>query len=366
MQKRRFDVVVYEQAPELGEVGAGLTISASAARVFKALGLGDELAALDSPTPHMGTLHYKTGERLAYERRDNEAYFEQHGGLTRQVHRADLHEVLAGALVDRHNTLRLGHMLTKIWQGGDQAILEFAHDVSDKCDLIIGCDGLKSVTRDSLFYTESPKFTGFVAWRGLVARSLVPDISLDPHFATYSSDDKLFVRYPVRHGTLVNYVAIARNHDFRSESWKAKADVYDVAAQFEDWTGDVGTLIRATPSGQCMRWALYSRKPLESWVRGRVCLLGDAAHPMTPFYGMGAAMAIEDAMVLARCFEKADGWESALQRYQSARLDRGNEMQKISLVRADAYMNPNPEKRALSPSDGLGKFMHYDPITAEI
>jgi len=161
-------------------------------------------------------------------------------------------------------------------------------------------------------------------------------------------------------------VAIARNPDFHSESWKASAKVSEVEAKFKGWASDVGRIIRATPPEQCMRWALYTRRPLDQWIKGRVCLLGDAAHPMTPFYGMGAAMAIEDGLVLARCFEDADDWKSALGRYQIARLDRCNKMQRISLDRAEAYMNPSEDKRALSPSAGLGNFMQYDPITVAI
>lgn len=334
--------------------------------MFEALGLGDELAALDAPTPHMGSLHYRTGELLTYEERDNDAYLKQHGGVTRLVHRADLHGILANALNKDRGTLQLGSKLIEIEQDSEQVHLQFANGQSDRCDIVIGCDGLKSVTRDTFFEARPPNFSGFVAWRGLVDQELVPQIKLDPHFATYSSDDKLFVRYSVRHGTLVNYVAIARNPNFRSESWRAKADVSEVAEQFIDWAPAVREIIRATPPDRCTRWALYTRKPLDKWVQGRVCLLGDAAHPMTPFYGMGAAMALEDAFVLARCFVEAEDWENALGRYQNARLERGNELQRISLVRADAYMNSSPEKRALAPSAGLGAFAHYDPITVSI
>ena len=135
----------------------------------------------------------------------------------------------------------------------------------------------------------------------------------------------------------------------------------------DGWHEDVVRIIRATPKDKCMRWALYSREPLDKWIAGRVCLLGDAAHPMSPFFGMGAAMAIEDALILARCFEAEQAsWTSALERYQSARLPRGNHMQQISLARAESYMNNDPSQRAMNPSSGLGNAMDYDPRTAKI
>ena len=116
-----------------------------------------------------------------------------------------------------------------------------------------------------------------------------------------------------------------------------------------------------------MRWALFTRAPLNNWIKGRVCLLGDAAHPMTPFFGMGAAMAIEDSLILARCLEaEKDNWQNAFERYQRARLTRANHIQHISLQRAESYMHNDPAKRAMGPSSGLGITMDYDPRTALI
>lgn len=367
LQQRDMQVVLYEQAEQLGEVGAGLTISKNAACVFDALGLGSELAALDDPCPHLGVIHHITGDVLAYDPRDKEELHSDNVIASRQVHRADLYNLLVNAFVSAGNSLRLGHKLTDISQGLNRVKLSFSKGQVDYCDIVIGADGLKSAVREKLYSAKPASFTGFVAWRGLVERSMLPDIPLTPHFATYSSSDKLFVRYPVRQGRLINYVAIARKNDFLSESWKARAQASEVAAEFAGWYADVANIILATPEGRCMRWALYSREPLDDWINGRVCLLGDAAHPMSPFFGMGAAMAIEDALILARCCEaEKDNWQNAFKRYQTARLPRSNHMQRISLERAESYMHNDPEKRALSPSAGLGRAMEYDPRTAKI
>ena len=362
-----FEAIVFEQAEELGEVGAGLTISKNAARVFDELGLGSELAALDNPCPHLGSMHHESGEVLGYESRDPRELNHSNVIVSRQVHRADLYDLLVKRVSSDGGLIRLGHKLRDISQNADQVELSFVSGQAEYCDIVIGADGLRSVVRDRLFCADPAIFTGFVAWRGLVERRSVEDIPLDPHFGTYSSSDKLFVRYPVRHGSLINYVAIARRSDFLCESWSAPADVSQVAAEFDGWHEDVVGIIQATPKDRCMRWALYSREPLDKWITGRVCLLGDAAHPISPFFGMGAAMAIEDALILARCFEaEKKNWACALERYQSARLPRANYMQRISLERAESYMNNDPRQRAMNPSSGLGNAIDYDPRTVEI
>jgi len=251
--------------------------------------------------------------------------------------------LLATSLITADSCLKFDRRLQDITQDTSQVKLSFTNGKIDHCDIVIGADGLKSAARELLYSSEPANFTGFVAWRGLVDRSLVKDISLDPHFATYSSSDKLFVRYPIRNGDLLNYVAIARKDNFLSESWTEPAEVSEVAAQFSDWHKDVSDIIMATPSDKYMRWALFTRAPLNAWIKGRVCLLGDAAHPMTPFFGIGAAMAIEDSLILARCLEaEKDNWQNAFERSQRARLTRTNHIQHISLQRAESYMHNDP------------------------
>lgn len=365
LRNRGFHVTVFEQASHLREVGAGLTLSPNASLVLEALGLKEQLESLDGPTPHLGTLDYRTGRILDFDERDLSAYRSRYGALTRQVHRADLHNVLSGA-VDR-DVVQLGHKLADIVERADGVDLTFENGRTAQFDAVIGCDGLKSVVRERLFAKEPALFTGFVAWRGLVKASGAALPDMVPHFGVYPSPDKLFIRYPVRGGALINYVAIARKADFHSESWNVKAEVSDVEAEFAGWHEDVTDLIRSTPKDSCMCWAIYTRQPLDRWTSDRVALLGDAAHPMTPFFGMGAAMAIEDAYILARCFEADDNdWPHALKRYESARMERGNHMQRISLARADDYMSRSKAHRNQKPGAGLGDSMDYNPLTAPI
>ena len=354
LQQRGINPIVYEQSPELGEVGAGITIGPNANHVLNSLGLEEKLDKLAHPSPNVGTLHYKTGERLSYVPRGREIYMQKYGAVSRLMHRAEIYELLLGQIKDKSKILKLNHKLKEIKQDNERVILNFENNIEEFCDIVIACDGIKSIVRDQLFKTEKPKFTGFVAWRGLVDANKVPNINLDPHFAAYPAENKMFGRYPVKNKTLINYVAVARKPSLTSESWSQKASVREVLSEFDQWNKNVVDIIKATPEDKCLRWSLYSRQPLSQWVNGRVSLLGDAAHPMTPFYGMGAGMAIEDALILARSFEKhSKNWNKALECYELARIGRANKMHIDSLVRGDAFMSSDPSKRNLPPSAGL-------------
>ena len=367
LQQRGFRVLVFEQAPELSEIGAGLTIGPNASRVLGAMGLEDQMQAMADATPHVGTLHHLSGRRLAYVTRGADEYLKRYGAVVRHIHRADLVELLERALVDRAECLRLDHQVVRVETEPTRVRLNFAHGDDACVDVLVGCDGLKSMIRTELFDAPPPEFTGYVAWRGMVERDRVQGVGFDPHFASYTAEGRMFGRYPVRHGTLINYVAVAREPDFTTESWTARADVSEVLAKFGDWHPDVVSIIQATRETGCHRWALHTRQPMDSWTRDRVTLLGDAAHPMTPFLGMGAAMAIEDAAVLSRCFEAAGAdWADALARYERSRIHRANRMHVDSLERGESMLGSDPSGRAQAPGRGLDEVYRYDAMTVTV
>ena len=368
LQQRGFRVTVYEQAAALGEVGAGITVGPNISLVLGGLGLEDAAQSFAGASTTFGTLHYKTGARILFTERSPEEALETRGALTRHMHRADLHKILEDALAKQGDTLRLGHRLTDIEQDDSGVTLRFANGVTDRRDIVIACDGLKSVVRDELFPTEPPRYTGFVAWRGLVDAADVPGITHVPHFASYPAEGRMFSRYPVRRGARINWVANAyRPDDIGEESWYAQTDIDEVLEEFGDWHEDVVRILKASPGCRCLRWALSSRQPLNGWIVGRVTLLGDAAHPMTPFYGMGAGLAFEDAAVLARCFEaEAGDWRAAFVRYERARLARANKFHVQSLERGRIYMSADPTDRAKEPAAGMEAEFGYDAMTVAI
>ncbi len=368
LQQRGYNVTVYEQAPALGEVGAGITVGPNISKVLAGLGLESATEAFADGSTTFGTLHYRTGARILFSQRSPEEALKMRGALTRHMHRADLHKVLEDALDKEGDTLRLGHRLTDIEQDDGGVTLNFADGATDRRDIVIACDGLKSVVRDKLFPTEPPRYTGFMAWRGLVDAADVPGVSQVPHFASYPAEGRMFSRYPVRRGTRINWVANAyRPDDIGEENWFAQTDIDEVLEEFGDWHEDVVRILKASPGGRCLRWALSSRQPLDGWIAGRVTLLGDAAHPMTPFYGMGAGLAFEDAAVLARCFEAEDGdWRAAFLRYERARLARANRFHAQSLERGRIYMSADPTDRAKEPTAGMEAEFGYNAMTVDI
>ena len=368
LQQRGFDVTVYEQSPVLGEIGAGITVGPNMTLVLQGLGLEEAAESFASGSTTFGTLHYKTGERILFTERSLEKALKTQGALTRHMHRADLHKVLEDGFDKTGNALRLDHALVHIDQDDDGVTLQFTNGATDRRDVVIACDGLKSVVRDKLFPTEPPTYTGFMTWRGLVEAADVPGIDFVPHFAGYPSEGRMFARYPLRHGRQINWVANAyRPEGIGEESWNDWTDVEEVLEHLGDYNADVLRIIKACPDGRCLRWALHSRQPLDSWIAGRVTLLGDAAHPMTPFYGMGAGMAFEDGAVLARCFEaEGDNWQAAFARYEKARLARANMFHVKSLERGKVYMSADPADRAKAPTAGMEREFVYNAMTAEI
>ncbi len=367
LRQAGLETIVYEQAPELAEVGAGLTVTPNATRALEGLGLGAQMASLADATPHVGALDSRTGERVDYTPRGAAVYLERYGAVTRHVHRADVHSALLQAWDPAPDALQTGHMLTAAVQRSDGIELSFANGNTARCDVLIGADGIKSAVRDTLFPTEPPQFTGYVAWRGLVPREHAPNVQFDPHFASYASDGKMFGRYPVRHGELINYVAMAKRDAAGEESWTERDDVANVVAEFTGWHKDVTDIVSGTPPEGCFRWSLHSRRALQSWVAGRTTLLGDAAHPMTPFLGMGAALAIEDGVVLGRCFGKyAPDWDQALAAYQRARIERGNGLHADSLERGKVLFGANANEEQRSPGVGLDEVYMYDAYGVSI
>ena len=367
LKRHGFSPVVYEQAAALGEVGAGITMGVEACRILVELGLQKELDELEDPMKHVGVLHFATAIRLNYELKDAEESRRQHGTAARHLHRADLHNLLLQSARAQGIAIETDCELTNLRQDADGVDLTFRSHRSERHELVIACDGLKSVARDLCFHTEAPTYTGMVAWRGLVDRDAVSHVEFDPQFAAVPAEDKLFARYPVRRGRLVNHVAIARKPEAKIESWTARAEVADVLEEFSGWHSDFLDVIAATPAERCMQWALRSRQPLDTWRNERVVLLGDAAHPMTPFYGMGAMMAMEDGFVLARSFAAHRGdWRQAFAGYENARLERANTLHLLSEARGNSYLSGDAKKRAQSLEAGLQKQPAYDALTVAV
>ena len=323
LQRRGFKPVIYEQAPQLGEVGAGLTLSPNSTHGLEDIGLGPGLEKMASLPPRAGVLHYRTGAVLVDQER-GDSLKRQYGANYYQIHRADLHKMQADAVQANDATaIKLNHAFAGLTQSGDTIELTFAHGAKSMVDVVIGCDGIKSEVRAALWGRLPARFTGNVAFRGLVPMSRLPaGFKVEPMSGAAVGNKHSMARYLVRHGTLLNFAAFAEKSGWEDEGWSVRCEVSELLAEFHDWHESFRTFLAATPPDMCFKWALHDRDPLPYWTKGRATLLGDAAHPMLPFLGMGAAMGIEDGVVLARCFEASSSIDEALKRYEAARRER--------------------------------------------
>ncbi|MEM7571001.1 MAG: FAD-dependent monooxygenase [Pseudomonadota bacterium] len=364
LAQKGHDVQVYEQAPQLGEVGAGITITPNSDRVFTALGLGGALAPHIVVPERQLTQHWQTGAVIKDVER-GEVTARRYGAGYYHIHRADLHQVLADAFLA---LVPGGIVLGSPAQAASpDGTLTLVDGTAHHADLIIGADGLKSRVRESAFTTSAPEFTGQVAWRGLVpiervdpaARMDMPGIHIGPK--------QLFMRYPVRGGKLMNYAAFVDVGGWAEEGWTIPSSQAELLGYFGAWDSAVTALIEATPDDELFKWALNVRKPLESWIAGKVTLIGDAAHAMLPFMGQGAATAIEDAMVLARSITDHDVAEG-LQRYDRARRPRTDAIQENSRLLGLQFQGKDPASVTagrIKNEEELGLF-EYDAVTTDI
>jgi salicylate hydroxylase len=310
------DVQVYEQARELTEVGAGVSLAPNGLRMLDRLGVGEGIQRL-------GERHVSTQLRLAdgQPARHEPHQFAQPGRNV-GIHRADLLALLAEQLPP--GTVRTGHRCTDAGQDADAVTIGFGNGTSVTADVVIGADGIHSVLQGFVVDPAEPVFSGVVAYRGLV-----PSMAGYPAgtMRMWAGESKHFLVFPVRAGQLLNYVGFVQSGTSVRESWSAAGDPAALAAHFTGWDPVIGEIIAAItgPGGSGFQWGMYDRVPLPRWSSGRLTLLGDAAHPMLPHLGQGVNQALEDAVALAEllgaCASPA-GVPRALAAYEELRRDR--------------------------------------------
>jgi salicylate hydroxylase len=333
LRQRGVDCQLFEQAPAFGQVGAGLQVSSNAARVLLKLGLGEALKRVATYPEGRDYRGWDTAERLYYtplgQRAEN--YF---GSPYYCAHRADLLDVLLSGLGD--HGFRLGSRIERVDQDAKGVTVTLADGSTERGDILIGADGIHSTVRAQLFGQELPRYTGNVAWRGLVPAERVAHLDLGSVVGVWMGPNRSIVQYYVAAGRTFNWIGISRSAPPARESWLAEGSIEDCLAEYDGWHSTIRTIIAATP--KVLRQALYDREPLPDWQVGRIVLLGDAAHPMLPFYAQGAAQSIEDAYVLAGCIAAGqDRPLEALARYVKLRQPRTAWMQGLSRTEEELY-----------------------------
>jgi salicylate hydroxylase len=332
------EVAVYEQAPELKELGAGVQISSNGTRVLYALGLGDAIEKVGVVVAGKEVRLWNTGQ--TWKLFDLGAVsVERYGFPYMMFHRGDLHGALLEAIQrEKPDAIRLDRKCAGITQGRDGVEIQFERGGNITAPLVIGADGVQSRVRAALFGADRPEFTGIVCWRGLIARAKVPPgIKMDVG-TNWVGPGGHVVHYPVRAGQLLNLVGLMERDDWRVESWTEQGTIDEYLNDFRGWHPDIHAMIRAVEVP--FKWALHSRPPMPAWTKGRVTLLGDACHSMLPMLAQGAVMALEDGMVLARCIKKYGITPDALQRYEAVRRARANRAVAGSADNARRFHNP--------------------------
>jgi salicylate hydroxylase len=319
--KRGLDVTIYEQAPELKEVGAGIQISSNGTRVLYALGLQDALAKVQVLPSRRAIRHWATGETWNWFDL-GPATAQRYGTPHVMLHRADLHELLANAVrAIKPDAIKLGMRCAALTQTDRAAELKFENGTIATAAYVIGADGIHSKVRALLFGADKPQFTGTVAWRGLVPMEKLPAHLQEMQGVNWLGPHGHVLHYPVRRGEIMNFISFVERDDWQVESWVTQGANHELANDFRCWHDDVHAIIRniATP----YKWAMMVRGPMPRWSQGRVTLLGDACHPTLPFLGQGGVMSIEDGYIVAACLGKYfDDPATAFARYEDARRER--------------------------------------------
>ena len=310
------DVGVYEQAQQLAEVGAGVSLAPNGLRMLERLGVGEHVRRAGARYVS-AQLRFSDGRAVRHEP-DQFTRPGQNIG----IHRADLLALLAGQLPP--GTVRAGRRCTGFRQDAGSATAVFADGTTATADVVIGADGIHSVLQGFVVAPAQPVFSGVVAYRGLVPRAAgYPADAL----RMWVGQSKHFLVFPVRAGELLNYVGFVPSGAEVRESWSAPGDPAALAAHFAGWDPVIGEVIAAIsgPGGTGFRWGMYDRAPLPRWSSGRLTLLGDAAHPMLPHLGQGVNQALEDAVTLATLLGAGAGPAGvprALAAYEGLRRDR--------------------------------------------
>jgi salicylate hydroxylase len=343
LRRAGFAVDVYEQAPELNEVGGGINMGPNATRILRRLGLAEGLDREGvCPT---GTHQRRWQDGRTLQRAPlNPLCEELYGAPHMTLHRADLLAIIAAGFPAER--IHLGHRLVGRVDRGDRVEAWFENGAHITADVLVGADGIHSAVREALFGEEAPRFAGCVAYRGLVPTERIADLGLELGSQSWVGPGAHFVHYFVSRARLLNFVGWTEHDSWNREDWTDRATIARALAAFEGWHPQVRRIIAAADT--CFIWALFDREPLPRWSVGRTTLLGDASHPMYPFMGQGAAQAIEDGATLAACLAIGAGDPAeALRRYERLRLPRVTRLQQMSRANKDRFhMRDGPGQQA--------------------
>ena len=346
LARQGFRVDVFERAPALQELGAGLQLTPNATRALRELGVLDAVSALASAPRAVRVLRGSDGAELVHlpvedaERRWGAPYL--------AIHRADLQCALAQSVAAAGVALHLGTEVVSLGNDAASASFDLRRGpvaLRESGDVLLGADGLRSLTREAsgLGEPEAPRFSGHVAFRATVAAAMVAPRARASEVTLRIGPSAHLVHYPLRAASLVNLVAVIESHwrgAAGDDPWDALGERAALDRAFANWSGDARALVAAPTTWRA--WPLHTRPPLPRFALGRVALIGDAAHPMTPFLAQGAAQAIEDADALAHSLAQAVDVTAGLAAYSDDRVARAARVQREALAQGRLFHLSGP------------------------
>jgi len=314
------NVTVYEQAPEIREVGAGIGLRPSSMARFREWGILDEIAEVSSPSDYFEILT-ATGDPIMKDS------WPEHGDQknTYLIHRGDFIDALVGVLPD--GMVKLGHKLETIEDRGDKAALTFTNGTTVEADLVVGADGIKSVVRQQLFSDQEPVFSGERAYRAVIDIADTHGMVTDDNLRMYIGKGTKVYLLPLRHRNQVSFDITALCPD---SNWAPQVSKDDMLATVDGFDERIVAITAGLDMDKVNIRGVYDIDPVATWHSDSVVLVGDAAHSMLHHQGQGANSAILDAGALADALRAADTVEDALARYQAERKPVTDELQRIS------------------------------------
>jgi salicylate hydroxylase len=331
LRKLGCEVLLYERASELGEVGAGLQIGPNGVKVLRALGLEHTLGGLGFEPTHIVSVAWDDA-RLRFREPLKAIAVERYGAPYITAHRADLHRLLQNMVPS--TAVHLDTRCTGVASNERQAVARFADGKEIEADVIVGADGIRSIVRESLFGEAPARFTEQIGWRGIVPIDCVPtqvgpgkSVRIDrTEYVGWIGPNGHVICYPIRGGELYNMFIGRVSQDWAEESWTVPSSKQDMLASFAGWNEALLGMLDKIE--QVFKWGIYDRDPLSQWTQGRIALLGDAAHPMMPTLAQGASITLEDSYALARNLVRyRDEPRLGLKAYEAERLDRARRVQ---------------------------------------
>ncbi|PCJ91576.1 MAG: 2-polyprenyl-6-methoxyphenol hydroxylase [Hyphomicrobiales bacterium] len=313
--KHGINVSVYEQAPELGEVGAGVMITPNSMRHLQRVGLGDAVEKWGSLIGSKSKYYRYDGSPISGVQVTDSAGWNAVYGM----HRADMISLLADGLPE--GIVHEGHRCIGFEQSPDKATISFENGAKVEADIVIAADGIHSTLQHYVVPPADPVYSGSLAYRGTIPHELMPGWPMDV-WQMWLGENKHFLVFPLRAGKIINFVGFVSADVAERESWSEPGSSDMLRAEFAGWDDKLVELL--THVEKTFRWGLFDRDPLDHWINGRLALLGDAAHAMLPHLGQGANQSIEDGMAFATILSKTSSGDfaQALDAYQNFRLER--------------------------------------------